>query len=731
MGLEQSIQRQKMEYLSDNLLSAVAAVVIGVLIVTWVFLGIVADTLLYGWLTLALLISAVRLWSYFHIKARLSDPQHYPAIERLMIITATMTGLLWGVGSILFCISTEMFYWVFLAFVLSGYASGSVFTTSVSLPACAGYFFPTILPITGWFFLQDDPRAPMMGILLLVFTAAAWNVARNSRRMLLQGYSLIAEKAELSDSLEERNQQLSREVSEHRQTSAALMKSEQSYRQLIEHAPVGILVVKQGKLMFSNHYWHTLMQSSADPSDNDKQIEQLACSSDRHHLSELFKADKQNGTAVPIVWSTPVCTRLHTEVSALPIRFNEEESTLLLITEIESRIKAEQAELHKQQSEAFAQRLEALQTMAGGIAHDFNNVLAAIMGNASLAMSRYAVKQSGLGHFLSNIEVSGERAALLCRQMLAYSGHGAFVVEPLNLSQWIQAHLHKLGEMTEKHVEIRYTLADPLPCMDADPRQIQQLVENLLSNAVEAYQGQSGTIRITTATQQIEADEKCKSGLNSLSPGQYVSLCIQDKGCGMSANTLKNVFDPFFTTKFAGRGLGMSAVFGIVGGLNGDLRINSHEGHGTDIQILIPASSEHAITFKHADASVKQDKTLQDGDLVLLVDDDKMLREAGSMILESIGFQAITACDGLEALEIYERQMHEVKLVILDMTMPRMGGKACLHELRAMNPHLRVIISSGYSMEDMAVQLGDCKPSGMLQKPYTPDMMQQTIFAIE
>ncbi|MDQ6993326.1 MAG: response regulator [Mariprofundus sp.] len=731
MGIAQSVQSQRLEYLCDNLLSAVAAVVGGVLIVTWALYGVVSDSLLFGWAFFALLMSMIRLWSHFHIKHLLLDPQNYPAIERLMIVTATMSGLIWGVGSILFCLSTDMFYWVFLAFVLSGYASGSVFTTSVSMPACAGYFFPTLLPITVWFFFQDDPRAPMMGLLLIIFIAAAWNVARNSSRMLLHGYALIAERAELSDSLEERNKQLNREVSEHKKTSTELRKSEHSYRQLIEHAPVGILVVRQGEALFSNHYWHELMQHSTAPSYPVTPLEELACISDRQRLAELLMDDKVDQLAVPIAWHRPSCTALHTEVSALPIRFNEEGATLLLINEIESRIKAEEAAHLKHQNEAFAQRLEALQTMAGGIAHDFNNLLSAILGNASLAMNHLGEENRNLNRFLLQIELAGDRAAILCRQMLAYSGHGAFVVEPVNIGHFFHDHLSAFVRMIEKNIEIKSEFADSLVHVDVDPRQLQQLLENLLCNAAEAYQGQTGVISITTAVHQVQANEVVrKNSTGTLSSGQYVSLQIQDKGCGMSDDTLRNIFDPFFTTKFAGRGLGMSAVFGIVRELKGDLHIDSGEGEGTKVSILLPASTATPVNAEPRAVEIIQDESAKGQKVALLVDDEAMIREVGSSMLESFGFKVLVACDGLEALKIYGQRRHEIDVVILDMTMPRMGGKACFIELHAINPKVHVIISSGYSMEDIAIQLGDCKPSGMLQKPYTPAMMQEAVHAI-
>ncbi|MDX8405554.1 MAG: ATP-binding protein, partial [Mariprofundus sp.] len=723
MSKNESIQSQRIEYLCDNILSGVISMIIGIFIVAWVFYGMASDRLIYGWLLAGLFVSALRFWFYFYTKHHLLDLKSYPFIERLIVVTATLAGLFWGVGSILLCMSSDMFYWVFLVLLLSGYATGALFTMLSSLPACAGYFFFALSPIAAWFFFQDDTRAPLMGLLLIIFMAAMWNVSRNSRRILFHGYTLNVEKSELSNALRKQNKQLQCEISEHQKTSADLLKSEQSYRQLIEYAPLGILVFKQGKLLFSNQYWQALMHIPSTASEICMDIESLACESDRHALSELLDAHSRSELAVPITWMIPNASQLHTEVSSLEIRFNEENVTLLLIHEIESRIQAKEAERQKQENKAFALRLESLQTMAGGVAHDFNNLLFAMMGNASLAKSKYGVENNKLAEFLTEIEVAGERAAKLCQQMLAYSGHGAFVVERLNLSQLIQENVHKLNDMIEKNIEIQYQPADSIPCIVGDPRQLRQLLENLVKNAAEAYHGQAGSIVITTSEKHKNLEGIEKNGIGPLAAGEYIALSIQDTGCGMSAETIENIFNPFFTTKFAGRGLGMSAVFGIVRGLKGDLSIDSKEGEGTVVRILLPAISESIITSSH-DVEVKQDEYLKDGGVILLVDDEQMIRKAGSMMLESFGFKVLTACDGLEAIEVYECHMQEIDLIILDMTMPRMGGKACLKKLHEINPQVRVIISSGYSMEDISIQLGESRPSAILQKPYTREVLR-------
>jgi len=719
---QQSLERQRLAYLCDNLVSAVAAVLLGVMIVGWVFHEIIEPATLYAWVAVALLVSGWRLYAYFWIKKRLDKPESHAAIEKLLIVTAAATGLIWGAGSILFAMSTDMFYWVFLAFVLSGYASGSVFTTSASLPACAAYFFPTIMPITGWFFLQDEQRAQLMGVLLLVFIAAAWHVARNANRMLLDKYALFAEKAALSDSLEQRNQQLHHEVEERRKTAAELALSHARHQQLLDHAPIGLLVVRHGRVIFSNPYWQQLIQAG----DCIDSITQLACADDRSRLSALLESGTEPRTPEPVCWSGPDGRKLHTAVSSLSMAYDGAAATLLLVEDIEPRIQAEAAEHLKYESEAYAQRLAALQTMAGGIAHDFNNLLAAIICNTSLALKQHGAQNPELARIIGRIEEASAQATRLSHQMLAYSGHGAFVVEPLNLSSLVSAMKEQLNCLTDERTSIRYTLNEHIPPLDADSGQIRQMLENLISNASEACHGQAGAVRVSVDCVTIHNSER--AGLAShdiLQPGDYVSLCIQDTGCGMDAETLRNIFDPFFSTKFTGRGLGMSAVFGIVRSLHGDIRIQSTPHQGTEVQVLLPASRQTKSPVGIPEpARVSQ---YSGKETVLFVDDEAVLRAAASDMLEAMGYTVITACDGLDALERYAQYGDRIDFIILDLTMPRMGGKACLQALYNINPDVRVILSSGYSMDMISSQLGDHMPAAMLQKPYSVTELEHSI----
>jgi len=373
------------------------------------------------------------------------------------------------------------------------------------------------------------------------------------------------------------------------------------------------------------------------------------------------------------------------------------------------------------------QRLESLGVLAGGIAHDFNNILTAIMGNAALAR-RSLPATSPANDKIDKIETSSQRAADLCQQMLAYSGKGKFMVQAISLSQLVKEMVHLIEVSIEKNVVIKYHLAENLPLVDVDLAQLQQIVLNLITNANEAIEENSGVISFSTGVMHADAaylqDSYCDDGI---AEGRFVYVEVSDTGCGMTQETIQKIFDPFFTTKFTGRGLGMSAVLGIVRGHHGALRVYSEVGKGTTFKILLPASD--ATALEEPARSNKTGDDWQANGTILIVDDEETIREVATIMLKDMGFATLTAVDGKDAVEIYQQHHDDISAVLLDMTMPKMDGKACFRELRRINKGVQVILSSGYSEEDATGRFQGKGLAGFIQKPYMPDnlkaMMQQ------
>jgi len=399
-------------------------------------------------------------------------------------------------------------------------------------------------------------------------------------------------------------------------------------------------------------------------------------------------------------------------------------------SDITGRIEAEQDRVRLQTQLEHSQRLDSLGVLAGGIAHDFNNILAAIMGNASLAEFELQSSPQNARKYIDRVVLSSEKAAELCRQMLAYSGKGSFDIKPVNLTQMVEE-THRLLEVSiPKQVSLVFDLDRSLPSVDADATQMQQIIMNLVINAADAIGEKKGLIRIETGC--IQADTSCLSNTyldHDLSEGRCVYLDVADTGCGMDEQTLTNIFEPFFTTKFAGRGLGMSAVLGIIRSHHGAIKVDSTVGKGTTFRLLLPAHSGEVT----AAVEKKDDSQSRCSGTVLLVDDDEDVCISIAVILKSMGYDVLTASDGMKAVEVYRKHGSEITVVLMDMAMPNLDGKACYAELKKINHNVKVILSSGYSEASAGEwSAGLC---GFIQKPYRPEalksMLQQAMSSDE
>jgi PAS domain S-box-containing protein len=359
-----------------------------------------------------------------------------------------------------------------------------------------------------------------------------------------------------------------------------------------------------------------------------------------------------------------------------------------------------------------AQKLESLGVLAGGIAHDFNNLLTAILGNLNLAQMKLAAGAPA-DTYLQNMESTILRAADLTRQMLAYSGKGRFVVKPLDLSRMVEEITHLLSVSISKKVTLRYELASGLPAVEADGAQIQQVIMNLVTNASEAIGDREGIITITTGTRDLDQSgvERLFVG-QTLQPGRFVTLQVSDTGCGMKPEVLARIFDPFFTTKTSGRGLGLSAMLGILRGHGGGIKIYSELGKGSVFQVYLRASEAPAQVLEVA--SSEQDQGFHG--VVLLVDDEPDLRTSIAAMLAHLGFQVETAGDGQEALERFVPG--RFALVLMDLTMPKLDGREAFRRMKELDPAVKVILSSGYNEQDAIQQLLGHDLAGFIQKPY-------------
>ncbi|HML97196.1 MAG TPA: PAS domain S-box protein [Tepidiformaceae bacterium] len=365
------------------------------------------------------------------------------------------------------------------------------------------------------------------------------------------------------------------------------------------------------------------------------------------------------------------------------------------------------------------QKLESLGILAGGIAHDFNNLLVAILGNAGLALLELP-PESPARQTVQAIETAAQRAADLTRQMLAYSGKGKFVIEPLNLSRVVEEMAHLLEVSVSKRAVLKYHFAPNLPFIEADATQVRQVIMNLITNASDAIGDRSGVISISTGMQYADRDYLRESYLDAdLPEGDYVYIEVADTGQGMDEATRARIFDPFFTTKFTGRGLGLAAVLGIIRGHRAAIKLYSEPGRGTTFKVLFPAALPASSRPPEPQLPPASEAEPAPRGIVLVVDDDETVRTVTRRILERSGFTVLLAADGVEALKVH-RATPGVALVILDMTMPHMDGEECFRELRHLDPTVRVLLTSGYNEQDATERFVGKGLAGFIQKPYRP-----------
>jgi PAS domain S-box-containing protein len=396
-----------------------------------------------------------------------------------------------------------------------------------------------------------------------------------------------------------------------------------------------------------------------------------------------------------------------------------------------------QAEKEKEQLEEqirHAQKLKSLGVLAGGISHDFNNLLMTILGHADLALQGLS-PVSPVRPNIQEMESAARRAAALSSQMLAYSGRGHFVVAPLDLSEAVGEMTHLLESSISKKVELTTRLAANLPAINADATQVHQVIMNLITNASEAIgENEIGIITVSTGSRECSRAYLSSSYLDEKQvAGQYVYIEVADTGCGMDERAKETLFDPFFTTKFAGRGLGLSAVLGIVRGHKGAIMVDTEVGKGTTFRVLFPAVAGETKKPTPAGYLTKRDDWRGTG-TVLVVDDEASVRRLVVTMVERLGFETLQAANGQDAVEVLRKHADCITCVLLDLTMPRMdGSEACL-EIQRIRDDVPIILSSGYEEAELSERFEGYGVAGFIQKPYQTAKLRgvlQSALAVE
>ncbi len=371
------------------------------------------------------------------------------------------------------------------------------------------------------------------------------------------------------------------------------------------------------------------------------------------------------------------------------------------------------------------QRLESLGVLAGGIAHDFNNLLTGVLGNASLLQDRF-YPDSREAMAAADLIAAGQVMAKLTSQMLDYSGRGRIRTEPLDLSAEVRQITNLLHASVPKNVRLQLELGKGLPAIEGDSSQIQQVVMNLVINGAEALGTTQGSVDVRTLCRRVELSELAAGVTRPPAPSsaEYVVLEVRDTGAGMDEETRTRIFDPFFTTKFAGRGLGLSAVLGIVRAHHGALIVESRPGSGTTFRVFFPCAAVGR-QIEPPDRTANQ----RGSGTILIVDDEDFVLRMVRSVLGDAGYEVLSASNGREALDVYSENEGRIDAVLLDMTMPVMGGGEAMEHLAKRWPDATVIATSGYDLQESERRFGG-RTAEFLQKPYTAAQLTAKIAAV-
>ncbi len=503
------------------------------------------------------------------------------------------------------------------------------------------------------------------------------------------------------------------EITERRRAEEALRESEEKYRNLVERANDGIAIIQDALIKYINPRLSEICGYTFDevagkpfsifiyPDETPKVVD--------HYQRRLA------GEEIPSIYETAIRHRngskVDIEFNASVITYQEKPTGFVIVRDLTER-------KHLENQLQQARKMEAIGTLAGGIAHDFNNLLMGILGSTSLMLFNI---ESNHPHYegLKNIEQHVTSGADLTKQLLGFARGGKYEVKSIDLNKLIKKTSEMFGR-TKKDIRIYTKYQNNIWPVEADQSQIEQVVLNLYVNAWQAMPG-GGDVYLQS--ENVSLDEGHVKPLG-IEPGRYVKLSITDTGAGMDEATKQRIFDPFFTTKEMGRGtgLGLASVYGIIKNHGGIIDVNSRKGEGATFTIYMPASDKEIVEEKRV-----SDETLKGTETVLLVDDEDRIVDIGKKILKIMGYKVLVARSGKEAIELYKKNQARIDIVVLDMIMPEIGGGEVYDRLKEVNPHVRVLLSSGYSINGEATEILVRGCNGFVQKPFSMKELSRRI----
>jgi two-component system, cell cycle sensor histidine kinase and response regulator CckA len=505
------------------------------------------------------------------------------------------------------------------------------------------------------------------------------------------------------------------EISIRKQAEEALRESENKYRTVLEANPDSVIVYdKAGRVTYLNPTFTNIFGWTLEECLG-KRMDMFIPEKDRFQTHEMVKKllAGENLLAIETHQNTTSGDVIPVSISSAIFYDIEDQpaGSVVNLRDIREQKKME-AQIYQ------AQKMEAIGTLAGGIAHDYNNLLMGILGNTSLMAFDL---NSDHPHYerLKNIEKYVQSGADLTKQLLGLAKGGKYEVKPIDIND-VMRESSEMFNRTKKEIKIHSDYQEDLWRVEADTSQIEQVLLNLYLNASQAMPG-GGELHLQT--ENVTLDDSYTRYF-SLKGGNYIKISVTDTGTGMDDSIKKRIFDPFFTTKeiSRGTGLGLASAYGIIKNHGGMINVYSLIGKGSTFNIFLPASAKEV----KKDLLMNQ-KALKGTGTILLVDDEDMIIDVGSQILTSLGYMPLLAKSGKEAVDIYQKNRDRILMVILDMIMPGMGGGETYDRLRKIDPEIRVLLSSGYSIDGQASEIIDRGCNGFIQKPFNVIQLSRKI----
>ena len=692
----------------------IASALISAVALTLLLWHHVNSRLLMTWLiaiTSVLLLRSLLIYCYYRSCGAVKRNR---AWGRANVIGLGLSGCLWAAAIVLFFPSHSLVHQLCLAFVICGLVTGST-SLYAGVPIAFRIFSvaPLFILIIRFLAFPDAVHLILASLTLLylaLMTMTARSFSGTRRQLLAAKFELSERVAQRTQALEAANTSLKNEIQERHKIEARLRQERDQLEDITATIGAGLVVISDSyKILWANRVFREAhanavgqlcyqLQYHRDTACETCGVRQVLEQGQEKVFHEQQHVDDLGNP----LWFQIVTTPIRNSEGCIP-------AALELVLPITERKLDESARRRMSEQLEEARKTEAIATLAGGIAHQFNNALAVIAGNVELLEYDYR-HDARMENYARPITNAAGRMTQLTNQLLAYAKGGKYKEQPNDLGSVAETTLSLIKHIIPSEISMQRFLQTGLPQVKVDITQIQMVISAIVANAAEAIDGKG---MITVSCSQVRIEDTLGTPTGRVPPGRYVTLSVVDDGAGMDKETVQRIFEPFFTTKFQGRGLGMAAVYGIIRNHDGYIEVTSEPGKGTCVCIYLPALTPAPVV-----SQVLDPVNGHGNETVWMIEDDAGVVEFNRTWLHRMGYGVMVATSGAQAIEML-RQDRPFDLVLLDLALPDMSGAALYPMIRKHRPAAKVIVCSGYGLDEATQQLLDEGADGFIQKPYS------------